>query len=77
MTPMITGHIVECNNCHVRTVVADGDGQNVHDALNCGCCGSDHKHADPANANMTTGRLCRSVTVSANAVAVPALGVFS
>lgn len=68
-TPLI-GHLVECNNCHKRTVVTEGE--NVHDALDCTCCpSSTHTHADE---NGMTQNPCRSVTISVNAVVVPAIG---
>lgn len=65
----IQAHLVECNNCHARTVVPDG--ANVHDALNCRCCGDDHVHAQ---ADGKTANPCRSVTINGNAVVVPAIG---
>jgi hypothetical protein len=66
----VTGHLVECDTCHQRTVVTDGT--NVHDALSCRCCGSDHTHAGPDGS--TVGPTCRTLTISANAVVVPAIG---
>lgn len=68
MTTPVAGHLVECNSCHARTVVSDGS--NVHDALNCKCCGSDHVHGDPET-GMTVTQTCRTVTISASAVVIP------
>lgn len=69
MPDMIAGHVVQCKNCGARTIVDEG--QNVHDALNCRCCGPDHTHAT------TDGRTqdpCRNVIIYANAFVGPALG---
>lgn len=70
MSLRAAAHLVECDKCHARTIAVDG--QNVHDTLNCACCGSDHKHGDETG--VTVGKTCRTVTVSGNAVTVPALG---
>lgn len=67
---MIAGHLVTCKNCHTRTVVFDG--QNVHDALTCRCCGSDHQHA--GQDGVTVNEACRNVVISVNAFVGPALG---
>jgi predicted nucleic acid-binding Zn ribbon protein len=61
-TPVL-GHVVECTQCGKRTTVFDGG--NVHDALDCPCCGSDHKHADE---NGATAESCRPVKVFPNSV---------
>jgi len=61
-------HLVECKDCGTKTVVTDG--QNVHDALVCRCCGADHTHADE---NGMTQNPCRNVHIYANAVVVPLL----
>jgi transcription elongation factor Elf1 len=67
----IAAHMVECDQCGARTVVLDG--QNVHDALSCKCCNSStHTHGDETG--KTVNETCRSVTVTGNAVIVPALG---
>lgn len=66
----IAAHLVTCDRCGARTVAVDG--QNIHDALNCECCGADHKHGDETG--MTVTPTCRSVTVTGNAAVVPALG---
>jgi hypothetical protein len=70
MAETIAAHMVVCDNCQQRTFVVDG--QNVHDALNCACCGNDHKHGDETG--KTVRKTCRSVTVTGNAAVVPALG---
>lgn len=66
---MIAGHLIECNECGARTVLLDE--RNVHDALNCRCCGPDHTHAGPDQ--MTAREACRNVTISLNAFVGPAL----
>lgn len=70
MTMPIAGHLVTCNQCRANTVVMDGS--NVHDALNCKCCGPDHQHAGPDGSTVTP--TCRTVTISGNAVFIPAIG---
>lgn len=66
----VAAHMVSCDGCGARTIVVDG--QNVHDTLNCRCCGTDHQHGDETG--MTVNDTCRSVTVLALAVVVPAIG---
>lgn len=70
MASTIAAHMVTCDKCGARTFVADG--QNVHDALNCACCPADHKHGDETG--KTVRKTCRTITLSGNAVIVPALG---
>lgn len=65
MATPVLGHVVECLQCGKNTVVLDGS--NVHDALDCPCCGSDHKHAGEDG---TTAESCRGVKVLANSVIV-------
>lgn len=67
----IAAHLVVCDNCGARGIAVDGG--NVHDNLNCRCCGSDHTHAGPDGA--TVGETCRTVTVYAQSVVVPALSL--
>lgn len=70
MAMTVAAHLVSCDNCGARTFSVDG--QNVHDTLNCRCCGSDHKHGDETG--VTVRETCRTVTIDANSVVVPALG---
>jgi hypothetical protein len=55
----VMGHIVECDTCHKKTVITNGE--HIHDALRCGCCpGHSSAHSD-------AGQSCRTVTVHGNA----------
>jgi len=55
----VAGHIVECNACHRKTVVTNGE--HIHDALKCGCC------PDHSSVHSDAGQDCRPVTVHSNA----------
>lgn len=68
---VVAAHLLRCDGCGAQGIAVDG--QNVHDTLNCRCCGPDHTHA-AEDGSTPEGSACRSITLLGNAVVVPAVG---